>query len=32
VGYRFRGVQHQVQMNTEPGETVRVNRAGEPRQ
>lgn len=32
VGYRFRGVQHQMQMNTEPGDTVRVNRAGEPRQ
>lgn len=32
VGYRFRGVQHQVQMNAEPGDTVRVNRAGEPRQ
>ena len=32
VSYRFRGVQHQMQMNTEPGETVRVNRAGEPRQ
>jgi uncharacterized protein YcfJ len=32
VGYRFRGVQHQAQMTTEPGDTVRVNRAGEPRQ
>ncbi len=32
VGYRFRGVMHQMQMSTEPGDTVRVNRAGEPRQ
>lgn len=32
VGYRFRGTQHQVQMSTEPGPTVSVNRAGEPRQ
>ena len=32
VGYSFRGTQHQVQMSTEPGPTVSVNRAGEPRQ
>ena len=32
VGYRFRGVQHQVQMSTEPGATVSVNNAGLPRQ
>jgi hypothetical protein len=31
VGYRLRGVQHQLQMNTEPGRTVSVNAAGEPR-
>ena len=32
VAYTFRGVAHQVQMSNEPGPTVRVNRAGEPRQ
>ena len=31
VGYNFRGVQHQVQMTQEPGATISVNRAGEPR-
>ena len=31
VGYTFRGVQHQVQMSHEPGSTVSVNRAGDPR-
>ena len=32
VSYRFRGVEHQMQMSSDPGDTVRVNRAGEPRQ
>lgn len=31
VGYVFRGTQHQLQMTTEPGATISVNRAGEPR-
>ncbi len=31
VGYKFRGIEHQVQMTTKPGATVSVNRAGEPR-
>lgn len=31
VGYNFRGIQHQVQMTHEPGNTISVNRAGEPR-
>ena len=31
VSYRFRGIEHNVQMNTPPGPTVTVNRRGEPR-
>jgi uncharacterized protein YcfJ len=31
VRYRFRGRDHQVQMTTEPGDTIAVNRQGEPR-
>jgi uncharacterized protein YcfJ len=31
VTYDFRGQEHHVQMTTEPGATVTVNRAGEPR-
>jgi uncharacterized protein YcfJ len=31
VGYEFRGVHHQVQMQAEPGRTISVNKAGEPR-
>jgi uncharacterized protein YcfJ len=31
VTYNFRGQEHHVQMTTEPGATVTVNRAGEPR-
>ncbi len=31
VGYRFRGIDHQVQMRQQPGATVTVNRQGEPR-
>ena len=31
VGYEFRGVRHQVQMTTPPGQTITVNRMGEPR-
>lgn len=31
VTYVFRGVEHRVQMTTEPGATVTVNRDGEPR-
>ena len=31
VGYEFRGVTHQVQMTTPPGQTITVNRMGEPR-
>lgn len=31
VTYEFRGRQHQVQMTSPPGDTVTVNRAGEPR-
>jgi len=32
VGYSFRGVNHQVQLNAEPGRTIEVNGRGEPRQ
>lgn len=32
VSYTFRGVQHQMQTSTAPGETVDVNARGEPRQ
>ncbi len=31
VGYDFRGVHHQVQLQNEPGRTITVNQAGEPR-
>jgi uncharacterized protein YcfJ len=31
VTYEFRGKQHQIQLTSPPGETVTVNRAGEPR-
>jgi uncharacterized protein YcfJ len=31
VTYNFRGQEHRVQMTTEPGRTVTVNRQGEPR-
>jgi uncharacterized protein YcfJ len=31
VGYTFRGQQHQVQMTSPPGKTIRVNGKGEPR-
>jgi uncharacterized protein YcfJ len=31
VGYNFRGQDHQVQMTTQPGQTIVVNRNGEPR-
>ena len=31
VGYRFRGIDHQMQMNTAPGSTIAVNANGEPR-
>ena len=32
VTYNFRGVDHQVQMKTQPGPTIAVNQHGEPRQ
>ena len=32
VGYKFRGVPHQIQMASAPGRTVEVNDRGEPRQ
>jgi len=32
VTYRYRGVDHRVQMNTAPGSSITVNRFGEPRQ
>ena len=32
VGYSFRGMQHHVQMASEPGPTITVNAQGEPRQ
>lgn len=32
VGYRFRNRDHQVQMSAAPGQTISVNREGEPRQ
>lgn len=32
VGYRFRGKDHQVQTSAAPGQTISVNREGEPRQ
>jgi len=31
VGYRHEGVEHRVQMATPPGQTITVNRRGEPR-
>ncbi len=31
VTYNFRGVEHRVQMATQPGRTITVNREGEPR-
>jgi len=31
VTYRFRGIEHQVQMTSPPGRTLSVNRRGEPR-
>ena len=31
VTYRFRGIQHRMQMGSEPGRTITVNREGEPR-
>jgi len=31
VTYNFQGVQHRVQMNTPPGQTIAVNERGEPR-
>ncbi len=31
VGYTFRGKEHQVQMTSQPGATIVVNRQGEPR-
>ncbi len=31
VIYEFRGTQHEVQMTSPPGDTITVNRAGEPR-
>jgi uncharacterized protein YcfJ len=31
VTYNFRGVSHRIQMTTEPGATITVNRQGEPR-
>ncbi len=32
VSYSFQGVQHQIQMSSAPGQTISVNRFGEPRQ
>ena len=32
VSYRFRGVDHRVQMSQPPGDTITVNRQGEPRE
>ena len=32
VSYRFRGVDHRVQMSYPPGDTITVNRQGEPRE
>ena len=32
VSYRFRGVDHRVQMGHSPGDTITVNRQGEPRE
>ena len=32
VSYRFRGVDHRVQMSHSPGDTITVNRQGEPRE
>lgn len=31
VSYRYRGVNHQVQMSSDPGQTIAVNQNGEPR-
>lgn len=32
VTYRYRGIEHTIQMSSPPGETIAVNRHGEPRQ
>jgi uncharacterized protein YcfJ len=32
VGYKFRGMDHQIQMSAAPGTTIAVNASGEPRQ
>ena len=32
VSYRFRNVEHRIQMTSAPGRTISVNRDGEPRQ
>jgi uncharacterized protein YcfJ len=32
VTYEYRGVEHRIQMNTPPGNTIAVNQRGEPRQ
>ena len=32
VSYRFRNVEHRIQMTSPPGRTIVVNRDGEPRQ
>jgi uncharacterized protein YcfJ len=32
VTYDYRGTQHRIQMSSPPGNTVAVNRDGEPRQ
>ena len=31
VTYNYQGVQHRVQMTSQPGPTITVNNAGEPR-
>ena len=31
VGYRFRGIAHIIQMSESPGQTITVNRNGQPR-
>lgn len=31
VSYRFRGIEHRIQMTSPPGDTITVNRRGEPR-
>jgi uncharacterized protein YcfJ len=32
VTYNYRGIEHRIQMNAAPGDTIAVNRNGEPRQ